>query len=163
MCPESRKLAYLWLKKISSPAGRYIQPAEKNMLVQIEDWREYISDGGKFLHTAVNAAKKRPEVFTPVILYNLTAMAIEKFCMGYLMYHGDLADNHTMVDLATAMERHAGPQPDLTEKLLFLGSFQEICDMTTYNHRPPSETEIIKILAIGQEVKQFVSSKIKLP
>ncbi len=133
------------------------------MLVQIEDWREYISDGGKFLHTALNAAQKRPEVFTPVILYNLTAMAIEKFCMGYLMYHGDLADNHTMTDLAEAVERHAGPQPELTKKLLFLDSFQEICDVNSYNRHPPSKEEIGKILTIGQEVKDFVSSKIELP
>ncbi|VAW41788.1 hypothetical protein MNBD_DELTA03-159 [hydrothermal vent metagenome] len=133
------------------------------MLVQIEDWREYISDGGKFLHTAVNAAKKRPEVFTPEILYNLTAMAIEKFCMGYLMYHGDLADNHTMADLAEAVERHAGPQPELTQKLLFLDSFQEICDLSAYKRRPPNKEEIAQILSIGQEVNDFVSSKIELP
>jgi len=133
------------------------------MLVQIEDWREYISDGGKFLHTAVNAAEKRPEVFTPEILYNLTAMAIEKFCMGYLMYHGDLADNHTMADLAEAVERHAGPQPELTKKLLFLDSFQEICDLSTYKRRPPNKEEIVQILAIGQEVNNFVFSKIELP
>lgn len=133
------------------------------MLVQIEDWREYISDGGKFLHTAVNAAQKRPEVFTPEILYNLTAMAIEKFCMGYLMYHGDLADNHTMADLAEAVERHAGPQPELTKKLLFLDSFQEICDLSTYKRRPPNKAEIAQILSIGREVNDFVSSKIELP
>ena len=133
------------------------------MLVQIEDWREYISDGGKFLHTAVNAARKRPEVFTPEILYNLTAMAIEKFCMGYLMYHGDLADNHTMADLAEAVERHAGPQPEFTKKLLFLDSFQEICDLSTYKRRPPNKEEITQILSIGQEVSDFVSSKIELP
>ncbi len=133
------------------------------MLVQIEDWRKYIDDGEKFLNTAINAAQKRPEVFTPEILYNLTAMAIEKFCMGYLMYHGDLADNHTMADLAEAVERHAGPQPELTKKLLFLDSFQEICDLSTYKRRPPNKEEITQILSIGQEVNNFVFSKIELP
>ena len=130
------------------------------MLVQIEDWRQYISDGDKLLRTALNAAHKRPEVFTPEILYNLTAMAIEKFCMGYLMYHGDLADNHTMADLAEAVERHAGPLPALTAELIFLDSFQEICDLGTYNRRPPTSDEITIILAAGRKVKQFISSKI---
>jgi hypothetical protein len=130
------------------------------MLVQIEDWRQYIDDGGKFLRTAINARQRRPEVFTPPILYNLTAMAIEKFCMGYLMYHGDLADNHTMADLAEAVQRHAGPQPELTEKLLFLDSFQEICDLDSYNRQPPTGPEITKILTIGREVKDFVIKQI---
>ncbi len=133
------------------------------MLVQIEDWRKYMDDGEKFLTTALNGAQKRPKVFTPEILYNLTAMAIEKFCMGYLMYHGDLADNHTMADLAEAVERHTGPLPELTPKLLFLDSFQEICNLSTYKRRPPNKKEITEILSIGQEVKDFVSSQIELP
>ena len=130
------------------------------MLVQIEDWRKYVDDGEKFLNTAVNASRKRPEVFTPPILYNLTAMAIEKFCMGYLMYHGDLADNHTMGDLIEAVERHAGPQPELTKKFLFLDSFQEICSQEAYKRRSPTVSEMTAIFKIGLEVKQFVAAEI---
>jgi HEPN domain-containing protein len=126
-------------------------------LVQISDWREFIEDGEKYLRTAIHAAKKRREVFTPEILYNLTAMAIEKYLMGFLMYHGDMADNHTMRDLIESVERHVNMQPDLAESLLYLDSFQEICDLETYNRRAPSIEEIAKILAIGQDIKGFVA------
>ncbi|NOX26086.1 MAG: hypothetical protein GXP59_08255 [Deltaproteobacteria bacterium] len=131
------------------------------MLVQIKDWRKYLDDGGKFLNTAVNGSRKRPEVFTPEIIYNLTAMAIEKFCMGYLMYHGDLADNHTMGDLIEAVERHTGPQPELSKKFLFLDSFQEICSLDAYKRRSPTASEMGAILIIGLEVKKFVAAEIQ--
>lgn len=132
------------------------------MFVQIEDWRNYIKEGEQYLQTALKAAEKRKEVFTPEILYNITAMAIEKFIMGYLMFHGDLAENHTMADLVYALERHAGSQPELKEKLLYLDSFQEICDMLAANYRSPKPEELPKVLTIGQEVKDFTMGKLSL-
>ncbi len=126
-------------------------------LVQISDWRQFIEDGEKYLSTAIHAAEKRREVFTPEILYNLTAMAIEKYLMGFLMYHGDMADNHTMRDMIESVQRHVKMQPDLAESLLYLDSFQEICDIDTYNRRAPGIEEIPGILAIGQNVRGFVA------
>ncbi|MCF6290134.1 MAG: hypothetical protein L3J03_03965 [Desulfobacterales bacterium] len=129
----------------------------------LEDWRQYIKEGGQYLNTAVNAARDRPEVFTPEILYNLTAMAIEKFLMGFLMYHGDMADNHTMADLLRSVERHIEVTPGFAGRLLVLDSFQEICDLDTYNIRKPTPEDIVMILAIGHEVKVFVAEHVVGP
>lgn len=129
----------------------------------LEDWRQYIKEGGQYLNTAVNAARDRPTVFTPEILYNLTAMAIEKFLMGFLMYHGDMADNHTMADLLRSVERHVEVTPEFAERLLVLDSFQEICDLDTYKIRKPTPEDIVMILAIGHEVKVFVSEHVAGP
>lgn len=131
-------------------------------LVQIDDWRRYLRDGEQFMHTAEEAARKRPEVFSPEILYNLVAMAIEKYLMAYLMYHGDLAENHTMADLLRAIERHAGLQPELGERLLRLDRYQEICDMDSYQRRSPSTEEVPDILATGQAARTFVRNHLKL-
>lgn len=128
--------------------------------IQIEGWRQYIKEGGQYLRTAHQAAERRGEVFTPEILYNLTAMAIEKFIMGYLMSRGDLADNHTMRDLLDAVERNAGPQPELGAKLRYLDAFQEICDMDTYSRKPALPEDIPEILAIGQLIREFVTERI---
>lgn len=128
--------------------------------LQLEDWRQYVKEGGQYLRTAHEAAEKRTEVFTPEILYNLTAMAIEKFIMGYLMSRGDLADNHTMRDLLAAVERNAGPQPELGAKLRYLDAFQEICDLNTYSRKPALPEDIPEILAIGQLVKEFVGQRV---
>jgi len=131
-------------------------------LIQIEDYRKYVREGEQYLRTAVTAAARRKDVFTPEILYNLTAIAIEKFLMGFLMYHGTLADNHTMQDLSNAVEAIAGRQETLAGQLRYLDSFQEICDMDTYNRKAPEPGDIPKILGIGKDVKRFVLSRIDI-
>jgi hypothetical protein len=127
------------------------------MMVQITNWQEYRRDGEQFLHTALMARKKNKKHFTPEILYNLTGMAIEKLIMAYLMKNGDLAENHTMGDLLTALERHAGSQPELAEKLRYLDSFQEICDLEAYSVRIPTQEDTEVILAIGQKISDFLA------
>jgi HEPN domain-containing protein len=126
-------------------------------IIQIENWQEYRRDGEQFLHTALMARKKNKKPFTPAILYNLTGMAIEKLIMAYLMKNGDLADNHTMGDLLTALERHAGKQPELAEKLHYLDSFQEICDLETSSIKTPTQEDTDIILAIGREIGDFLA------
>ncbi|MDH5297936.1 MAG: hypothetical protein OEV91_02860 [Desulfobulbaceae bacterium] len=125
----------------------------------IVDWRLFLKHGEEYLATAEQAARRRPEVFTPDILYNLTAMAIEKLIMGFLMSRGDLAENHTMGDLLRAMELHAKIPADLARSLRFLDSFQEICDLDSYNRRPPTPEETGRILAIGREVERFIAGR----
>jgi hypothetical protein len=127
------------------------------MMVQITNWQEYRRDGEQFLRTALMARKKDKKHFTPEILYNLTGMAIEKLIMAYLMKNGDLADNHTMGDLLTALERHTGRQPELAEKLHYLDSFQEICALDSYAVKIPTQEDTETILAIGQEVNDFLA------
>jgi hypothetical protein len=126
-------------------------------IVQISNWQDYRRDGEQFLHTALMAKKKNKKPFTPEILYNLIGMSIEKLIMAYLMKNGDLADNHTMGDLLTSMERHAGKQPELAEKLHYLDSFQEICDLETYSVKIPTQEDTDTILAIGEEIWEFLT------
>ncbi|KJS03068.1 MAG: hypothetical protein VR65_02155 [Desulfobulbaceae bacterium BRH_c16a] len=122
-------------------------------LVQIDNWRDYRRDGEQFLKTAQGAYDRRKKTFTPETLYNLTCMAIEKLIMAFLMKNGDLAENHTMADLLRALQLHLGEIPELAEKLLYLNDFQEICDLDQYTIRIPCEVDVLKFLAIGEEVR----------
>jgi hypothetical protein len=126
-------------------------------IVQISNWQDYRRDGEQFLRTALMARKKNKKPFTPEILYNLIGMSIEKLIMAYLMKNGDLADNHTMGDLLTSMERHTGKQPELAEKLRYLDSFQEICDLEAYSVKIPTQEDTDTILAIGEEIREFLA------
>ena len=129
-------------------------------ITEIADWRTFRLQGEQFLTTATRGLAKRGKgkiVFTPVIIYNITAMAIEKTIMAYLMKNGDLADNHTMADLIAALERHLGRLPfDLAGKLLYLDSFQEICDPDTYRSHDPSWEQAELIVSIGREIHGFL-------
>ena len=122
-------------------------------LVQIDNWRDYRRDGEQFLRIAQGAYNKQKKTFSADTLYNLTCMAIEKLIMAFLMKNGDLAENHTMADLLRALQLHLGEVPELAEKLLYLNDFQEICDLDEYTIRIPTEADVIRFLAIGEEVR----------
>jgi len=113
----------------------------------IEGWEDFLGEGRGYLRTAINAHRRRVRAFNAVTLYNLAAMAIEKFAMAALMRLGALPHNHTMADLVAALRRHA---PDLVrgleDDLLALDSHQEICGPCEPRLRPPAMDEIPAML-----------------
>ncbi len=136
-----------------------IQPKEN--IIQIDDWQDYLRDGQQFLSTAVGAHRKNKSTFSPEAIYNITGMAIEKIIMAFLMKNGDLAENHTMTDLAAALVRHTGPVPELTAKLHYLDTFQDICDLEVSSYVTPTHEQIAEIVAIGQEVERLLLPHLK--
>ena len=127
----------------------------KSSIISIDDWQSYQKDGRQFLKTAVGAYKKEKSTFSADSIYNIVAMAIEKYIMAFLMKNGDLAENHTMGDLAYALHRHMEIPEELIEKLQKLDSFQEICDIETYKITKPNSEELAMIIATGIEVEEF--------
>ncbi|MBM9511029.1 HEPN domain-containing protein [Desulfogranum marinum] len=134
-----------------------IQIDSAENIISIDNWQEYRRDGEQFLRTASAAHEQQKKAFSPDTIYNLTCMGIEKIVMAFLMHRGDLAENHTMGDLLRAIEQHLGPNPGFAQKMQFLDSFQEICDLDTYNVQTPTATDIETILAIGEEVREMLT------
>ena len=132
-----------------------IQP--RHTIIPLDGWQSYRRDGEQFLRTAVSAHRRGNPRFTPEIVYNLVAMAIEKLIMALLMRQGDLADNHTMIDLLAALQRHLGPLPGLTADFAFLDDFQQICALETYHRRPPAPADIGRIVAIGLRMRELLA------
>ena len=132
-----------------------IRPREH--IIEIDNWQEYRRDGEQFLHTAVSAAKNHNHRFTPDTLYNLVAMAIEKLIMAFLMRRGDLAENHTMLDLLRALEKHISILPELAGNFAYLDAFQDICAIDSYNCITPSPADVERINAIGLEVRDLLA------
>jgi len=129
-----------------------IQP--RGNIIPIDNWQEYLRDGEQFLRTAQRAHELGKKAFSPETLYNLTAMAIEKYIMAFLMQRGDLAENHTMTDLADALERHTDALSELTSRLRFLDSFQDICDAYQSHYASIDNEQIGQIIEIGLEVQR---------
>lgn len=129
-------------------------------LIRIEDYRKMYREGTQYLQTAVRAHACRRDIFTPEILYNLAAMAIEKFFMSFLMYNCDMADNHTMRDLIDSVHRHADLDRSLEGRLLYLDTFQQICDLDGFSITSPAEKDIPTILETAAAVKEFVDARI---
>lgn len=125
-------------------------------------WEEFIDNGDKYLKTAVNGYKKRKNIFTPEIIYNIVSMSIEKHIMGYLLYHNRLPDNHTLVDLITAVKEIGVVDNTLYAKIIHMNRFQEICSLSTYIRKVPSEKDIQEFLTIGESVRDFVTDRLAL-
>ena len=80
-----------------------------------------------------------------------------KLIMSFLISRGDLAENHTMHDLARALASHLGQIEELCQKLAYLDSFQEICDPDQVKRRPPDRDDVIGILSIGADVQKLLA------
>lgn len=129
-----------------------------------ESWMDFITEGRQF-HKAALGGLNRPDVFSPEILYNLLAMAMEKYIMGLLMYRKSLPDNHTFRDLVDGLRRmeaqdpkYSGPRlaDELAEELLALDAFQEICSVEGYARRGPSVEEIRNMTRTSARLREYV-------
>lgn len=121
----------------------------------IDDWQQYKLEGRQYLHLAETAYRNKNPTFTTEILYNLIAMAIEKLVMSGLMEIGRLPFNHTMHDLAAALEEWL---PDairgLEEPIRNLDSYQEICDPYACTIKTPTRAEIDTMLNLARQLEQ---------
>ena len=136
-------------------------PVSPPPILPIRGWEEFLADGQGYLRTASRAFAGDREAFTPEILYNLVAMAIEKFVMAGLMFRGALPCNHTMADLVEAMEEsfpHVAPE--IREELLRLDAYQDICDPYHVVITAPARDEIPQMLALATKLKQLVANEI---
>jgi len=111
------------------------------------NWGGFYEEGAAYRHT-LKKALNRPEIFTPVIMHNLSAMAIEKFFMALLVSRGRMPDNHTLTDLVNAVEKTLPVDRELSRDLAFMDSLQQICSMDHYE----------KAEMTGKEVPVFVSA-----
>ena len=128
----------------------------------IEGWEEFLHEGAAYLKTAHGAYAKERKVFTPEILYNVIAMAIEKFAMAALMRYGALPCNHTMGDLVEAMENtFPGALADIREDILGMDRYQEICDVEAFTIRPPERDRIPGMLDVATRLQSLVQALVR--
>ena len=130
----------------------------------IDDWAQYRLEGEQFLRLAEQAHHRQKKAFTPTILYNLVAMAIEKLVMAALMRCGRLPDNHTLHDLVAALERWL-PETvrGLAGPLCELDSFQDICDPYAGTITAPSRREVESMLILARKLEERLAMGTVVP
>jgi hypothetical protein len=138
-----------------------LPPPQLMPLEGIKGWQNYLEDGEAYLRTAKGAFAKKDRRFTGEILYNLVAMAIEKFVMAALMRHDQLPYNHTITDLVEAME---AVFPDkvgsIAGQLVELDKYQDICDLEHYSITPPELEEIPGMIDLAEKVGELAKKEI---
>lgn len=123
----------------------------------IDGYREFQREGDAFLKTAMGA-RKRPGVFTPVIVHGILSMAIEKHIMAILMASDQLPDNHTFDDLVRAMEPVAPLEPDLARFLLELNRFDDLCSLAPRKRPEPDEALVERMREAASAVRDHAEA-----
>lgn len=120
-----------------------------------EKWSEYMTEGDAYLKTATGGAK-RPGIFTPEILYNVLAMAIEKHIMAALVFKGTLADNHTFSDLIDSAKEICPLSDSIAARLLDLEVYQNICPVFDGYNRDPFPVEQVQgMIDVAAQIQQW--------
>jgi len=115
----------------------------------------FLEEGDQYLKAALGGLR-RPQVFTPEILYNLLAMAVEKHFMALLTVRGTLPENHTFTDLVDAARQVVGLDADLEAELLALETFQNLCPaFDGYARTAPDTQTIDRLVAAALRVQSL--------
>ena len=124
------------------------------------DWQEHISTGRKYLKTAGNGLT-RPSVFNNELIYQLTAMAVEKLLVAVFQYHHRMPADHTLDGLVDELALFCPLDEDLADRIKELGRFDDMCPLIPVNRIVPDDTEIKAILAVGSQVVAFAERQVR--
>jgi HEPN domain-containing protein len=102
-----------------------------------KDWEQFLEDGEAF-HRTARGSLERPEVFTPDLVQNIAAMAIEKYFMAIFTHRGFMPRNHTMGDLLDEAKTFMAIPDDLDTSLRYFDSLQSICSMDNFLIKKPA-------------------------
>jgi hypothetical protein len=101
-------------------------------------WSIWLREGRQYFR-AGSGEKGR---FNNAVLYNLLAMAFEKFIMAILGFHLSLPINHTFTDLIYSLEKFYPLDAETKEILLKLETKQEICSFEDCMRADVSDEDI---------------------
>jgi hypothetical protein len=120
-------------------------------------------EAGCSFHKTANGAVKRPEVFTPEIIQNIVAMAIEKYFMAIFIKRGFLPLNHTMSDLVSAAMSMSLPiEPEILETLYYMDNLQQICSLDTFKIITPTPSDVPRFLKAVAKVAKLATKELQI-
>ena len=108
------------------------------------EWQTFLKEAQQYLD-AGRGKEGKPSRLSSDIRYNLLSLSIEKSCMAILLYHNDLADNHTFIDLLRSIAPYVQISGEIHDELAALEQVQSICNLYEYHREKPSE-EVVERL-----------------
>lgn len=121
----------------------------------IPGWRDHTIAGRQYLSTACNGLLRR-EVFNNELIFQLSAMAIEKFIVGLIQYHHQMPVDHTISGLVAELTSVCPLEKSLADRIRQVEAMDDMCALTVDHQRPPDDDAIDEILAVGRAVAEFV-------
>jgi hypothetical protein len=124
-------------------------------------WQDHILAGRKYLKTA-SKGLSRPAVFTNELIFQLTALAIEKLIVGMCQYHRQMPLDHSLSGLVEALAPVCRLDDKLADRIKRIEQIDDMCALTPVNRNAPSDMEIQGILEVGRQVAGFAKQHVPL-
>lgn len=118
-----------------------IQREESIVTGRDTGWYKYYREGVGYMTAAENSLN-RPGVFTPVIVYNVASMAIEKLCIAAAMYSGRMPVCSTLAGMAEFAGINDESDEMLYSDLVRMDSMQDICSMDEARTADPGADDV---------------------
>lgn len=125
----------------------------------ISNWDDQITAGRKYLKTANNGLS-RPAVFNNELVFQLAAMAIERFIVGLSQYHHRMPVDHTLSGLVSELAPVCPMSTELADRIKGLEIIDDMCTLSPAYRMPPGKAAVQEILAVGGEVQDFVDGHV---
>jgi hypothetical protein len=122
-------------------------------------WQDHIQAGRKYLNTA-NKGQSRPTVFNNELIFQLTALAIEKLIVGVCQYHRQMPLDHSLSGLVEALAPVCRLDDKLADRIKWIEQIDDMCALTPVNRNAPSAMEIQGILDVGRQVAGFAEQHV---
>lgn len=107
----------------------------------MDNYRSWFEKGEKYF-SGVQGKGGNPCKLSPVIQYNLIALAFESYAMAILDFYHTLPENHTFSDLLNAIQVLMPIDLSLRENILKHEEVQLICPLYEYHRRDPTLEEV---------------------
>lgn len=130
--------------------------------MQINEWTDYVYQGRQYLKTARNG-RKRKQVFTNEVTYNLIALSVEKLMLGLCMKFGHLPEDHTLSGIVTAAHDLCPMDPALKHEIHMMDQMLDMCALDGNMLCIVNDQQIDNLLLLNEQVHAFVASNIELP
>ena len=118
------------------------------------EWQRYLKEARQYLSAGKGKVGK-PSRLSSDIRYNLLSLSIEKSCMAILLYHNDLADNHTFVDLLRAIAPYVQVPGEVQDELVALEQVQSICNLYEYHREKPSDEVVERLRSVAHQLCEY--------
>ena len=125
------------------------------------NWKTWLKNGDQYMNAATPKGEKSR--FGTDIRYNLLSMSLEGYVMAILDYHGTLPDNHTFIDLITALELVMPLDQILKGRILKYEGLQTICAIDKYSRINPSEEDIDDLREAIKEIGKIAHTECSAP
>ena len=114
------------------------------------NWHTWLKQGDEY--KKAGTPKGSSSRFGTDVRYNLISMSLESYIMAILDFHGTLPDNHTFLDLITALETVMPVNEGLKKRILQYESIQSICSIDKYERVNPTEEEVSDLTGAIEEI-----------